>query len=56
MKDKDKDNIDNIIYDDHKIYTKKIKGNFNKKKLKEQNNLSKEENKKEINNKYFHFF
>ena len=51
-KDKDKDNMDNIIYDDHKIYTKKIKGNFNKKKLKEQNNLSKEENKKEINNEY----
>ena len=43
------DNKDNNNYDDHKIYIKKLKGNFNKKKIKENNNLNEKDNKKDNN-------
>ena len=43
---------ENEIYDDHKIYTKKIKGNFNTKKFLEENFLKDiNENNKDNNNK-----
>ena len=52
-KEKEKENKDNNIYDNNKIYTKKIKGNFNKKIFFEQNLLKEinmDKNNKENNN------
>ena len=48
------ENINKNLYDENRIYTKKIKGIFNKKKFLEQNfltEINKEKNENNINNK-----